>query len=117
MVRNISTTEIHSYFIDQPNAALVKCWLSHLVLQAHTEDEVIVGNLLTARHEDIFGLPVDAHHLPSDHGDAGVQRQLGQVPAAVCMTAGSEEDWAESETKANFLTAHQGLLVFLILCN
>lgn len=80
--------------------------MSHLILQARTEDQVIVGNLPAARHQDIFGLPFDGNHLACHHGDAGVQRQLGQVPAAVCMTAGSEEGRAESETKASVLTAH-----------
>lgn len=65
--------------------------LSHLVLQARTEDEVIVVYLPTTGHKNVFGLPVDAHHLPRHHGDAGLQRELGQVSAAVCMTVGNEE--------------------------
>ena len=66
---------------------------AHPVLQAGTEDEVIVGHLLTTRHTDIFGLPVDAHHLPSHHVDVGMQRKPGQVSAAVCMTVRSEENY------------------------
>lgn len=82
-----------------------KCWschpsvsLSHLVLQACTQDEVIVGHLPTTTHKDVFGLPVDANHLPSHHVNAGMQRDLGQVSAAVCVTEGREEDWVDSET-------------------
>lgn len=62
---------------------------SHLVLEACAEDEVVVRHLLTTRHQDVFGLPVNAHHLLTHHTDAGVQRELGQVSAAVCMTAGN----------------------------
>lgn len=51
--------------------------LSHLVLQARTEDEVIIQHLPITRYKDVFGLPVDAHHLPSHHVDAGMQRELG----------------------------------------
>lgn len=64
----------------------------HLVLQARTEDEVIVGHLHTVGHQDKFRLPVDAHHLPGDHTDAGVQREPGKVSAAVRMTAGNREE-------------------------
>lgn len=66
--------------------------LSHLVLQAGAEDDVIVGHLPPTRHTDVSGLPVDGHHLPGHHIDAGMQRELVQVSAAVCMTAGREED-------------------------
>lgn len=63
--------------------------VAHLVLQARTQDQVIVGHSPASRHTHAFGLPVDAHHLPGHHGDTGVQRQLGQVSTAVCMAAES----------------------------
>lgn len=71
----------------------VKARLAHLVLQACTQDEVIVGHSPASRHTDAFGLPLDAHHLPGHRGDTDVQ--LGQVSAAVCMAA---------ESSAHFLS-------------
>ena len=64
-------------------------WLSvcHLVLQAGAEDQVVVGHRHSTGHQNVFGLPVDGHHLPAHHADAGVQRQPGQISAAVRMTA------------------------------
>lgn len=78
---------------------------SHLVLQACTEDEVIIGHLPKTRHQDVLGLPVDAHHLPSHHIDAGMQGQLGQVSAAVCVTAGSrdEDTWISNHLSLSSL--------------
>lgn len=63
---------------------------SRLVLEARAQDEVVVGQLHAAGHQDAFGLPVDAHHLPGHRGNAGLQGELGQVSSAVCMTAGRE---------------------------
>lgn len=57
------------------------------MLQASTEDEVVVGNLLPTGQEDVFGLPSDAHQLPRHHSDEGTHWDLGQVSAAVGMTA------------------------------
>lgn len=66
--------------------------VTNLVLQARAEDEVVVGNLPAPGHQHMFGLPVDAEHLPCHHADAGAQRQLGQVAAAVSMTAGGSPE-------------------------
>lgn len=65
--------------------------LSDLVLQARAEDQVVVGNPPAVAHTHVLGLPVDAHHLARHHGDAGAQGQLGQVSAAVSVTAGCEQ--------------------------
>jgi len=61
---------------------------AHLVLEARAEHQVVVGHLHAAGHADQLGLPVDGHHLPGHHGNAGTQRQLGQVSGAVGVTAG-----------------------------
>lgn len=52
---------------------------------------MIIGHTPAPRHAHKFGLPVNGHHLSGHRGDAGVQRQLGQVSAAVSMAAKSEE--------------------------
>lgn len=68
----------------------VKVGGAHLVLQACAQDQVVVAHSPASRHMHALGLPVDAHHLPSHHGDSGVQGQLGQVSADVCMAADSK---------------------------
>lgn len=63
---------------------------AHLVLQACAQDQVVVTHSPASRHMHALGLPVDAHHLPSHYGDSGVQGQLGQVSADVCVAADSK---------------------------
>lgn len=52
---------------------------------------MIIGHTPAPRHAHKFGLPVNGHHLSGHRGDAGVQRQLGQVSTAVSMAEQSEE--------------------------
>lgn len=68
--------------------------MCHLVLQARAEDEVIVGHLPGTRHPDVFGLPVDAHHLASHYIDVGMQREPSLVSAAVCVTTAEKRKTA-----------------------
>lgn len=70
----------------------VKLSVAHLVLQARTQDQVIVGHGPAPRHTHAFGLPVDAQHLSGHRGDTEVQRQLGQVSAAACVAADSSRN-------------------------
>ena len=67
----------------------VEVGVAHLVLQARTQHEVVVGHSPASSHTHALGLPVDAHHLSGHHGDAGAQRQLGQVSTGVGMAAES----------------------------
>lgn len=58
---------------------------------------MVVWDLLPIRHQDVFGPPVDLHHLPHQHADVGEQEGLGQVSAAVGMTVGQEEVRGQTE--------------------
>lgn len=40
----------------------------------------------------MFGLSVDAHHLPCHHTDVGTKGDKGEVSAAVRMTAGRRHE-------------------------